>query len=72
MQEPEFRECASMRLVVCGGEALHLPLLKLFRATLPHARLYNDYGPTEVTVGSTGVAALASPMPGTQLPAPRP
>jgi non-ribosomal peptide synthetase component F len=72
MQEPEFRECASVRLVVCGGEALHLPLVKLFRTTLPHARLYNDYGPTEVTVGSTGVATLASLVPGTQLPAPRP
>ena len=72
MQEPEFRECASMRLVVCGGEALHLPLVKLCRATLPHARLYNDYGPTEVTVGSTGVDALAGPAPGTLLPAPRP
>ena len=46
-----------MRMVICGGEALHLPLVKLFRTTLPHARLYNDYGPTEVTVASTGVVA---------------
>ena len=43
-----------MRTIVCGGEALHPPLVKLFGKLLPQARLYNDYGPTEVTVASTG------------------
>ena len=53
-----------MRMVICGGEALHLSLVKLFRTTLPHARLYNDYGPTEVTVASTGV--VAGPLANTE------
>ncbi len=54
MQEPDFRACASLRSVICGGEAMRAPLTKLFASLLPHARLYNDYGPTEATVASTG------------------
>ncbi len=33
---------------------MRAPLIKLFASLLPHARLYNDYGPTEATVASTG------------------
>ena len=40
--------------MICGGEAMRAPLIKLFASLLPHARLYNDYGPTEATVASTG------------------
>ena len=54
VQEPDFRACASLRSVICGGEAMRAPLTKLFASLLPHARLYNDYGPTEATVASTG------------------
>ncbi len=50
-----------MRTIVCGGEALHPPLVKLFGKLLPQARLYNDYGPTEVTVASTGEPGPARP-----------
>ena len=53
-QEPEFRACARLRSVICGGEAMQIPLVKQFASLLPHARLFNDYGPTEVTVASTG------------------
>ncbi len=53
-QEPDFRACASLRSVICGGEAMRAPLIKLFASLLPHARLHNDYGPTEATVASTG------------------
>ncbi len=60
-QEPEFGACAAMRTIVCGGEALHPPLVKLFGKLLPQARLYNDYGPTEVTVASTGEPGPARP-----------
>jgi non-ribosomal peptide synthetase component F len=53
-QEPDFRACTSLRSVICGGEAMRASLMKLFASLLPHARLYNDYGPTEATVASTG------------------
>ncbi len=54
MQEPDLKECKALHTVICGGEALHPQLVKLFKAVLPHAQLWNDYGPTEVTVASTG------------------
>jgi acyl-coenzyme A synthetase/AMP-(fatty) acid ligase len=60
-QEPDFSACTALRTVVVGGETLRMPLMKLFRTLLPHAHLHNDYGPTEVTIGSTGRLSLASP-----------
>ena len=58
-QEPEFRECSALRTVVSGGEAMPSALIRLFRKALPHARLFNVYGPTEVTVASTGAGRPA-------------
>jgi acyl-coenzyme A synthetase/AMP-(fatty) acid ligase/aryl carrier-like protein len=42
--------CASLRRVVCSGEALSAGLARQCRERLPHARLYNLYGPTEAAV----------------------
>ncbi|MCR6479406.1 amino acid adenylation domain-containing protein [Variovorax sp. ZS18.2.2] len=42
--------CASLRRVICSGEALPAALARQCRERLPHARLYNLYGPTEAAV----------------------
>ncbi|MCT8285390.1 non-ribosomal peptide synthase/polyketide synthase [Xanthomonas translucens pv. translucens] len=42
--------CASLRRIVCSGEALPADLAREARERLPHARLYNLYGPTEAAV----------------------
>jgi amino acid adenylation domain-containing protein len=46
-------ECQSLRLVVCGGEALTPELVARFRAKLPWADIGNLYGPTECAIGVT-------------------
>ncbi|UKE71447.1 non-ribosomal peptide synthase/polyketide synthase [Xanthomonas graminis] len=42
--------CASLRRIVCSGEALPADLAHAARERLPQARLYNLYGPTEAAV----------------------
>ncbi|WP_363797073.1 amino acid adenylation domain-containing protein [Lysobacter firmicutimachus] len=42
--------CASLRRVICSGEALPAALARQCRERLPQARLYNLYGPTEAAV----------------------
>lgn len=37
--------------LVIGGEALHEESLAPWRASFPHTRIYNEYGPTESVVG---------------------
>jgi amino acid adenylation domain-containing protein len=39
------------RALVIGGEALRAETLAFFRTHAPHTRLFNEYGPTEATVG---------------------
>lgn len=41
---------ASLRTVIVAGEAMAADIAALHRSTLPQARLYNEYGPTEGTV----------------------
>ncbi|HEX8431330.1 MAG TPA: amino acid adenylation domain-containing protein, partial [Longimicrobium sp.] len=53
LEHPEVEHCSSLRLVVCGGEAITPALVSLFNQRLPQARLYQAYGPTETTVGVT-------------------
>ena len=43
----------SVRVVILGGEVLPPELVAASRRALPAARLFNDYGPTEVTVAAT-------------------
>ncbi|MBX3327338.1 MAG: amino acid adenylation domain-containing protein, partial [Nitrospira sp.] len=40
----------SLRMVITAGESLPLELLRRHYQLLPHATLYNEYGPTEATV----------------------
>lgn len=42
--------CATVRDVICSGEALPVELTRRFFAALPHGRLHNLYGPTEAAV----------------------
>ena len=74
MKHPDF--CAAVRRlesVVCGGEAFPGDLLhRLQQAT--HARIYNQYGPSEATVGvslkllnHTAVITAGAPMPNCRL-----
>jgi amino acid adenylation domain-containing protein len=46
-------QCASVRRVVCSGQALPLELQKRFFAALPEVELHNLYGPTEASVDVT-------------------
>ncbi|MGJ7538595.1 MULTISPECIES: amino acid adenylation domain-containing protein, partial [unclassified Variovorax] len=46
-------ECAPLRRVFCGGEALSQSLVDRFRAQVPDAVLVNLYGPSEATIDST-------------------
>jgi amino acid adenylation domain-containing protein/non-ribosomal peptide synthase protein (TIGR01720 family) len=55
LDEPDLRRCASVRRVICSGEALSLDLQKRFFARLD-AELHNLYGPTEASVDVTSWA----------------
>lgn len=46
-------DLAEVRTVILGGEVLPPELAARSRRELPGARLFNDYGPTEVTVAAT-------------------
>jgi len=43
----------SLRSIIVAGEACPRQLVNLHYETLPHASLFNEYGPTEATVWST-------------------
>nr|WP_275891395.1 non-ribosomal peptide synthetase [Ruminococcus sp. OA3] len=70
LKEPAF--CCAMRTmesIVCGGEAFPGELLKQLR-TCTGARIYNQYGPSETTVGVTvkelgnaSAITIGKPMP---------
>ncbi|UXA53236.1 non-ribosomal peptide synthase/polyketide synthase [Xanthomonas prunicola] len=68
--------CASLRRIVCSGEALPADLAHGVRQRLPHARLYNLYGPTEAavdvsvwecTAADTSCVPIGRPIANTQL-----
>ncbi len=42
---------AGLRLAILGGEALTVEQVALLAALAPRAAIYNEYGPTEATVG---------------------
>ncbi|MFL5383051.1 MAG: amino acid adenylation domain-containing protein, partial [Longimicrobiaceae bacterium] len=50
---PSSRKCASLRRVMCSGEALPGDVQAQFFAQLPNAELHNLYGPTEVAIDVT-------------------
>ncbi|SUD40757.1 amino acid adenylation domain-containing protein [Ectopseudomonas mendocina] len=49
----ELSGCASLRRIVCSGEALPAELASSTRHLLPQAELYNLYGPTEAAIDVT-------------------
>jgi amino acid adenylation domain-containing protein len=71
LREPDLEErCASLRDVICSGEALSVDLQERFCARLP-ARLHNLYGPTEAAVDVTAWACRPG-EPGAGVPIGRP
>jgi amino acid adenylation domain-containing protein len=52
--EPDLAvRLATLRRVICSGEALPAPLAERFHRALPHVELHNLYGPTEAAVDVT-------------------
>jgi amino acid adenylation domain-containing protein len=52
LDEPDEARFASLKRVLCGGEALSFEILRRFKSSCD-AELYNFYGPTESTIDST-------------------
>jgi amino acid adenylation domain-containing protein len=69
--EPEVSQCDSLRVILCGGEALPPKLVNTLIATLPHAAVYNMYGPAEATIDVTAWEARC-PELGDTVPIGRP
>ncbi|AIL12636.1 hypothetical protein IM40_02410 [Candidatus Paracaedimonas acanthamoebae] len=59
-QQSEVSRCASLRRIFSGGEALSPKTKELILQTFPLVELYNDYGPTEITVRATTYKCNAS------------
>ncbi|MBD0255793.1 MAG: amino acid adenylation domain-containing protein [Cytophagales bacterium] len=53
-----------MEAVILGGEALHHKHVATLKALNPHVRIYNEYGPTEITVACSAreIAGAAQPI----------
>ncbi|RZJ77395.1 MAG: non-ribosomal peptide synthetase, partial [Brevundimonas sp.] len=62
---PEDLVAPELRLVIVGGEALGAAHVKLLERHAPNARLLNEYGPTEATIGAVAacVASEDAPFP---------
>jgi amino acid adenylation domain-containing protein/non-ribosomal peptide synthase protein (TIGR01720 family) len=56
----DARRCASLRLVLCSGEALTGRTAARFGEVLPGVRLENLYGPTEAAIDVTSGSATAA------------
>ncbi|HEY7767794.1 non-ribosomal peptide synthase/polyketide synthase [Longimicrobium sp.] len=54
LEHPEVERCTSLMRVPCGGEALPSALVRRLHERLPHATLYNRYGPSEAATAVTG------------------
>ena len=52
MDNEEFNRCESLKYVICGAEALPVPLMNKFLNNMT-AQLYNFYGPTETSIDAT-------------------
>jgi len=58
-----LERCASLRRVICSGEALPAEVQALFFARLPHVELHNLYGPTEAAIDVTAWPCRAPGTP---------
>ncbi|MFK4269798.1 amino acid adenylation domain-containing protein [Streptomyces milbemycinicus] len=61
--EPSAAGCATVRRVICSGEALPAPLAERFHRILPTAELHNLYGPTEASVDVTAAQVIPGVEP---------
>ncbi|MDN4544791.1 amino acid adenylation domain-containing protein [Pseudomonas sp. C32] len=53
VQGEGFERCASLRQIMCSGEALSVDLQHSLFGVLPNVGLYNLYGPTEAAIDVT-------------------
>ena len=53
LEEPRVETCASLKRVICSGEALPYEQQERALARLPRASLHNLYGPTEAAIDVT-------------------
>jgi surfactin family lipopeptide synthetase A len=77
MERADAMQLASLRCVIVAGEACPRQLVDSHYRILPHASLFNEYGPTEATVWSSVyecepgetelTVAIGRPIPNTQL-----
>ncbi len=70
LAEPGLRECATLKRVTCGGEALPYDLAQRFLNTVD-VELWNEYGPAESAVTAT-FAQCKRGAPGPSIPIGRP
>lgn len=73
LAQTDPRMLESLRAVIVAGEACPKDLVQLHARTLPQAKLYNEYGPTEASVWSTvcelrpdehATVPIGKPIPG--------
>ncbi|MDE2593446.1 MAG: amino acid adenylation domain-containing protein, partial [Burkholderiales bacterium] len=77
LEAGDLSPCASIRQVMCSGEALPIETVNRFFARLPHARLANLYGPTEAAIDVSywdcqpndprGIVPIGRPVANTRL-----
>ncbi len=59
LEHGKAADCASLRRVICSGEALPVALSNRFHELLTHSELHNLYGPTEAAIDVTAWACEA-------------
>ena len=78
LREARPRQLTSLRTVIVAGEPCPAELVQHHAETLPHAALFNEYGPTEATVWSSvyrfvpavpfcGSVSIGRPVANTQI-----
>ncbi|HLM56901.1 MAG TPA: amino acid adenylation domain-containing protein, partial [Pyrinomonadaceae bacterium] len=77
LEEPRLEACASLKRVICSGEALPYEQQERALARLPQASLHNLYGPTEAAIdvtfwecprgGERRVVPIGRPIANTQI-----
>ena len=70
MVQDDLTGCASLKRIVCSGEALPADLARDTRQRLPNAGLFNLYGPTEAAIDVTHWTCVDEP--GISVPIGRP
>lgn len=72
LESQDFREALSQcRVIICAGEKYPQHLLQRLQTEYPEARIFNTYGPTEITVSSNireltrdNLVTVGRPLPG--------